>query len=159
MTTTATFQLHTLPPAVLERARSIGLDASGAPVRRIEAEGGEPLRCCLRNARPGDACLLFNFEPPLPAGTPYRELGAVFTHAEDCPGPEFLDRYPTAWYGRPQVLRAYDARGWIHPSTTVHDGRDPEAAIAAIFLHPEVVEIHSRNIAYGCYMFTITRCP
>ena len=159
MTTTATFQIHTLSPSVLERARSIGLDASGMAVARLSAEGGEPLRCCLRDARPGEKCLLFGYEPPLPAGTPYREMGAVFAHAEPCGGPEFHDRYPVGWYGRPQVLRAYDARGWIHPSTTVHDGSDPEAAVAEIFLHPEVVEIHSRNLAYGCYMFTITRCP
>ena len=55
------------------------------------------------------------------------------------------------------MLRAYDARGWIHPSTRVHDGSDPEAAIAAVLAHQDVVEVHSRNVAYGCYMFRVTR--
>jgi hypothetical protein len=54
------------------------------------------------------------------------------------------------------VLRAYDDRGWIHDATTVHDGENPEAVIAAMLAEPGVVEIHSRNIAYGCYMFAIT---
>ncbi|NYV74697.1 DUF1203 domain-containing protein, partial [Streptomyces sp. UH6] len=55
------------------------------------------------------------------------------------------------------VLRAYDARGRIHDATTVHDGTDPEAVIAAQFAHREVVQIHSRNIAWGCFMFRVTR--
>ncbi|MDQ3787294.1 MAG: DUF1203 domain-containing protein, partial [Actinomycetota bacterium] len=81
---------------------------------------------------------------------------AVFTHAGPCDGPE-TDGYPAQWVGRPQVLRAYDARGWIHPATRVHDGSDPDAAITAVLADPDVVEVHSRNVAYGCYMFTITR--
>lgn len=120
------------------------------------ASGGEPLRCCLRDARAGESLLLFNHEPPLP-DSPYREKGAVFTHATPCAGPESVTEYPADWRGRPQALRAYDARGWIHPSTRVHDGTDPEAAIAEVLSHPEVVEVHSRNLAYGCYMFRVTR--
>ena len=121
------------------------------------AGGGEPLRCCLRDATAGERIVLFNHTPPLPAPSPYEERGAVFTHADPCPGPASLTTYPSDWVGRPQALRAYDARGWIHPSTHVHDGTDPEAAIAAVFAHEEVVEAHSRNLAYGCYMFRITR--
>lgn len=119
------------------------------------ASGGEPLRCCLRDAKAGEEIVLFNFEPPLPPESPYREKGAVFTHTAPCDGP--VPGYPPDWVGRPQVLRAYDARGWIHPSTHMHDGSDPAAAIASVLVHPEVVEVHSRNVAYGCYMFRITR--
>jgi hypothetical protein len=155
-TTTSTFTVHALPADVLEQVRATGLDASGNPVAHLVAEGGEPLRCCLRDARHGEACLLFGYEPPLPP-SPYREIGAVFAHAEACPGPRDPGRYPADWYGRPQVLRAYDARGWIHPSTTTHDGHDPEAAIAAVLANPSVVQVHSRNIGYGCYMCTFTR--
>jgi len=53
-------------------------------------------------------------------------------------------------------LRAYDARGWIHPATRVHDGSDPEGAIAAVLGEPGVMELHSRNVAYGCFMFAVT---
>jgi hypothetical protein len=99
---------------------------------------------------------LGSYEPALPT-SPYREVGAVYAHAAACPGPAGRDTYPSDWYGRPQVLRAYDERGWIHPSTRVHDGTEPEAAIAEMLTDPEVVLIHSRNVAYGCYMFAVTR--
>ncbi|CRK58722.1 hypothetical protein [Alloactinosynnema sp. L-07] len=144
-----TFQIHAIPTADLTLIRATATE-------QITAEGGEPARCCLRDAVAGDDLLLANYEPPLPEGTPYRETGAVFVHAEPCAGPESTDRYPSDWHRRPQVLRAYDARGWIHPATTVHDGTDPESAIVKQLAEPGVAWIHSRNVAYGCYMFTIT---
>ena len=79
----------------------------------------------------------------------------MFAHADRCEG-YAGDGYPSAWFDRPQVLRAYDDRGWIHPATTVHDGSDPVAALAVVLAAPGVVEVHSRNIAYGCYMFAVT---
>lgn len=100
--------------------------------------------------------MLFGYEPPLPT-SPYREIGAVFAHAQPCTGPSSTEDYPADWRGRAQVLRAYDKRGWIHGASRVHDGKGPEAVLAAMFDEPEVVQIHSRNITYGCYMFTVTR--
>jgi hypothetical protein len=155
-TQTTTFSYLPLPSEVLDDLRASGRDASGNPIEHLVAEGGEPLRCCLRTAQPGEAAILFGYEPPLPA-SPYRAMGAVFAHAEGCDGPERSDAYPTDWYGRPQALRAYDERGWIHPATTTHDGSDPEAEIAAILADPTVVQLHSHNLAYGCYMFAVTR--
>jgi hypothetical protein len=55
------------------------------------------------------------------------------------------------------VLRAYDERGWIHPATSVHDGTDPERELAEVLATPDVVEVHSRNVAYDCWMFTAVR--
>jgi Protein of unknown function (DUF1203) len=158
MTTRSTvaFRTHALPVEVLDGVRASGVDASGNRVERIVAEGGDPLRCCLRNAEPGELLLLFGYEPPLPA-SPYREVGAVLAHAEPCAGPTDVNGYPPDWRGRPQVLRAYDNRGWIHDATRAHDGQDPEEVIAELLAEPAVVQIHSRNIAWGCYMFTITR--
>jgi hypothetical protein len=37
-----------------------------------------------------------------------------------------------------------------------HDGSDPETVISDMLAETEVVQIHSRNVAYGCYMFTVT---
>jgi hypothetical protein len=150
------FRVHALPADLLQAVRATGRGAAGGPVERVAAEGGEPLRCCLRDATRGEALMLFGYEPPLPP-SPYREIGPVFAHVEACPGNVAPDAYPPQWRGRSQVLRAYDARGWIHEATRVHDGTDPEAAIAAVLARPGVARIHSRNVAYGCYMFTITR--
>jgi len=149
------YQIKALPAATLEAVRATGRDVSGNPVERMTAGGGEPIRCCLRDAAPGEELMLFGYEPPLPP-SPYREVGAVFAHAGPCPGPAGAGTYPDGWRGRSQVLRAYDERGWIHPATRVHDGSDPEAAIAKVLAAPGVVQVHSRNVAYGCYMFTVT---
>jgi hypothetical protein len=132
------------------------LTERGADGVTMTATGGEPLRCCLRDAAEGEEILLFNYEPPLP-DSPYREKGAVFSHASPCEGPSSVTSYPADWVGRPQALRAYDSRGWIHPATRVHDGTDPAAALAEVLAEPGVVEVHSRNLAYGCYMFRVTR--
>ena len=153
--TATTFTVETIAEQDLDRARGGGLDVSGNPVAHVTLAGGEPLRCCLRDAEPGEAAILFGYEPQLPA-SPYREIGAVFAHATACAGPESQTGYPTAWRGRPQVLRAYDRRGWIH-TARVHDGDDPESAIGELLADPAVEQIHSRNVAYGCYMFTIRR--
>jgi hypothetical protein len=159
MTTTlhTTYAVRALPAALLDEVRSTGVDASGTPAEPVVAAGGEPLRCCLRDAGDGEALLLFGYRPPAPRG-PYQEVGPVFAHAEPCAGYAGAG-YPADWLARPQVLRAYDDRGWIHPATTVHDGTDPEAALAAVLAAPGVVEVHSRNIAYGCYMFAVTPLP
>jgi hypothetical protein len=143
------YLIHALPAPLLDEVRRSG------SYERIVASGGEPVRCCLRDAAAGEELMLFGYEPPLPA-SPYREVGAVFAHAAPCAGPA-AGSYPADWYGRPQVLRAYDERGWIHPATRTHDGADPEAAITAILADPSVVQVHSRNIAYGCFMFAATR--
>lgn len=154
MATHEQFTVHAVAAAVLAEVRSTDRDVSGNAVVRRTASGGEPLRCCLRDATAGEDIILFGYEPVLPP-SPYREVGAVFAHAADCGGPATTDEYPPAWRGRRQVLRAYDQRGWIR-AAVVHDGSRPEATIADLLSDPRVVQIHSRNVAYGCYMFTVT---
>jgi hypothetical protein len=153
--TTVTFEIIPLSEDLLANVRRERIDVSGNPVVEVTSSGGEPLRCCLRNAGPGEAIVLFGYEPLLPA-SPYREIGAVFAHAHRCPGPVEGGRYPSEWRYRPQVLRAYDQRGWISDAQT-HDGGDPESVITKMFENEAVVEIHSRNIACGCFMFLIRR--
>ncbi|MEV4516372.1 DUF1203 domain-containing protein [Dactylosporangium sp. NPDC049525] len=149
------FTIHAIDPGTLESVRGKGTDVSGNAIEAVVAGGGEPLRCCLRDAVDGERLILFGYEPVLPP-SPYREIGPVFAHAERCDGPAGTG-YPDGWRGRSQVLRAYDARGWIHPATRVHDGSDPEGVLAAILREPAVVRVDSRNVAYGCFMFTVTR--
>jgi hypothetical protein len=155
MSTTSKFRIRAIPTDVLARVRSSRRDASGNSIVAICAEGSEPLRCCLRGARPGEALILFGYEPPI-GNSPYREIGAVFAHAERCNGPAANDRYPAQWRDRPQVLRSYDQRGWIRDAV-VHNGTHPEAEIERLLADPEAVQLHSRNVAYGCFMFVVTR--
>jgi hypothetical protein len=152
---TETFRIHPIPGQVLDHVRSDGVDASGNPVEHVTAEGGEPLRCCLRNARAGESLLLFGYEPPI-GKSPYREIGAVFAHADRCEGKPASAEYPSDWRKKPQVLRSYDRRGWIRDAV-VHQGSNAEAEIARLLADPETVQLHSRNVAYGCFMFVVTR--
>jgi hypothetical protein len=153
--TTTTYRLLPMPPDVLADARAGRPDAWGHAAVGVTAVGGEPVRCCRTDAAAGERLLLVAFRPPLPRDdSPYQETGAVFVHAEVCAGPVSADAYPVGWLPRPQVLRAYDERGWIHPATRVHDGTDPERELAEVLATPGVVEVHSRNVAYGCWMFT-----
>lgn len=151
-----TFRIEIISDEALRTARDEGVDTSGNPVQRMAADGGEQLRCCLRGAVAGEPILLFGYEPVLPGPSPYREIGAVYAHATECSGPESVTAYPSHWRGEPQVLRAYDERGWIHPASRSHDGLDPERHIAEVLAVPGVVRIDTRNIAYGCYGFTVT---
>jgi hypothetical protein len=149
------FRIHALSDELLAQVRSSGLDVSGNRVEDVRAESGEPLRCYLRNARPGEQLILFGYEPPI-GKSPYREVGAVFAHAQSCAGTESSHSYPPEWRKKPQVLRSYNRRGWIRDAV-VHDGREPEGHVARLFADPEAVQLHSRNVAYGCYMFRVTR--
>ena len=79
----------------------------------------------------------------------------MFAHAAHCDQTP-AGAYPEDWLGRPGPARLRQA-GLVHAATRVHDGSDPDAATAEILADPGVVEIHSRTIAYGCYMFAITR--
>ncbi|MFI7071556.1 DUF1203 domain-containing protein [Micromonospora sediminicola] len=156
MTTTRTaFLIRPLPAEVLADLRRTGRDAGGQPPERHRAAGGEPLRCCLRDAEAGEPLLLFGYAPPLPPG-PYRELGPVFAHDAACAGPAEVTAYPVGWRGRPQVLRAYDRRGRIVGGRR-HDGDAPEAVVAELFADPAVDVLHSRNVVYGCWMFAVVR--
>ncbi|RZS33858.1 uncharacterized protein DUF1203 [Herbihabitans rhizosphaerae] len=149
------FQVHAIPPAVLDEVRATGRDVSSNPIVRVTADGGEPVRCCLNDARPGEKLILFGYAPPIDPASPYREIGAVFAHDDACAGTSHQG-YPCPWYGRRQVLRSYDQRGWI-VDTRVHDGSDPEAMIAELFADASAVQVHSRNIGHGCFMFAVTR--
>src|SRR5689334_17042214 len=62
-TATITFRIHPVPESVISAARERGVDANGRRVEHLTAEGGEPLRCCLSNALPGEALVLFGFSP------------------------------------------------------------------------------------------------
>jgi hypothetical protein len=152
---TSLFEISAIPTELLGRVYASRTDASGNPVVEVTATGGEPLRCCLRDALADEDLLLFGYEPPLPT-SPYREVGAIFTHAAPCGGPVTKTTYPSGWRGRPQVLRAYDQRGWISGGR-LHDGTGPEAVIMELFENKEVVELHSRNVEFGCYMFLVRR--
>ncbi len=115
--------------------------------------GGAPLRCCLRDSRPGEEILTAQVSPPGPQGA-YQETGPVFVHAEQCDGPE-RPGYPEDFRGRTQVFRAYSAAGRIVGGRVVAPDDDQEAVARELLAGDGVAFLHSRNLIYGCYMFAI----
>jgi hypothetical protein len=121
----------------------------------VDEDGGRPLRCCLRDSRPGERVALVSVTPDGPQGA-YRETGPVFLHADGCAGP--LDTgYPDEFRRRTQVFRAYDAAGAIVGGTVVEPGTGQEEAAARLLADPAVAFVQTRNVVHGCYMLTIRR--
>ncbi len=120
----------------------------------VDDQGGSPLRCCLRDSRPGERIVLASVSPPGPQGA-YAESGPVFLHAEPCDGA--VPGYPEEFRRRTQVFRAYSADGRIVARHVVRPDDDQEAAAEELLSDQDVAFLHSRNVVYGCYMFAIHR--
>jgi hypothetical protein len=119
----------------------------------IDPEGGAPLRCCLRDSRPGERIALASVTPPGPQGA-YAESGPVFLHADPCAGPDHAG-YPDEFRRRIQVFRAYSADGRIVGGQVVRPEEDQEAVAEELLGEADVAYLHSRNLVHGCYMFAI----
>jgi hypothetical protein len=144
-----------IPAGELDTIRMAGRDEAGNVLDiRVHAEGGAPLRCCLREARAGERLLLIAYTPPGTAGA-YAERGPVFIHAEHCDGYPTPHQYPPGLIGRPQVVRAYDRQGRIADGVLVADGHQAQGVIAELLGRPEVGLVHLRNVGYGCYNFSV----
>jgi hypothetical protein len=144
-----------ISPGELDRIRAAGRDEAGNPLPvQVHADGGAPLRCCLREARAGERLLLIAYTPPGTAGA-YAERGPVFIHADRCEGYLATGVYPPELAHRPQVVRAYDGQGRIADGVLVADGRQAQRVIAELLARPGVELVHLRNVGYGCYNFAV----
>ena len=150
------FAVTALPADELERIRERRVDDFGnafVPTVVTEA-GGTPLRCCLRDAEPGERVALIAWQPAS-VGGPYAEVGPVFVHAEACAGYVDTGRYPEGFRHRTQLLRAYDARGRQVDNLLV-DGAEADPVLSELIARPGVAFVHSRNPMAGCYMFAVS---
>ncbi len=144
-----------IPAAVLRQTRTAMTDEAGNRLTvAVDAEGGSPLRCCLRETRPGEEVLLIAYTPPGTAGA-YAERGPVFIHAEACPGYLTPGMYPPELSHRQHVVRAYDGQGRIADGILVADGERALPVIRALLARPDVELVHLRNVGYGCYNFAV----
>jgi hypothetical protein len=140
-----------IPAGELDAIRMAGRDEAGNVLEiQVHAEGGAPLRCCLREARAGERLLLIAYTPPGTAGA-YAERGPVFIHADRCDGYLTPHDYPPELAHRPQVVRAYDRHGAIADGVLAADGQQAAAVIADLLGRPEVDLVHLRNVGHGCY--------
>ncbi|MFB8028148.1 DUF1203 domain-containing protein [Streptomyces sp. NPDC056465] len=160
------YEARPIGPDTLEELRTA--DDAGRPcVPYTATEGGEPLRCCLRGAVPGERIALVSYAPlrrwaaetwARPGA--YDEQGPVFVHAEECEGPAG-DRpgYPFSRAGALRTVRRYDADGRIAGGRLLEIPADEEkgfdAAFAEAFADPDVALVHVRAVEYGCFHFEV----
>jgi len=148
-----TFLIEAIPADTLTTIRATGRDEAGNMPRAVtDDDGGSPLRCCLRDALPGEHLLLISYTPPGVTG-PYAERGPVFIHAESCDGYQDTTAYPHALGHRKQIVRGYDQDGNMATATIVTDGHEAERELTTILARPDIRVAHVRNVAAGCYNF------
>lgn len=150
-------RIAALSDTFLARVRA-GTDDLGQPVERHVAQGGEPLRDCLRRAVPGEAILLASYCPFTVAG-PYKEYGPVFVSASPQPAPR-RDALPVdgeqPYLGASFVLRAYSREERIVDAiltTASAAARDLDVFLA----RDDVAFVLARFAAYGCYALRVER--
>ena len=151
---TGALTFEAIPAAELAEIRAAGRDEAGNSLTVQADNGGSPVRCCLRETRPGERVMLIAYTPPGPAGA-YAERGPVFVHADPCEGYPTPRRYPPGLRHRMQVVRAYDRQGRIADGVLAADGLQAEAVIAEMLARPDVELVHLRNVGYGCYNFAV----
>jgi hypothetical protein len=102
-------RVHAIDPARLNVVRTTGEDAHGNQLRPFAATGqGEPLRCCLGYAEPGEQITLISYAP-FERPSVWREVGPVYIHAAPCEGYTPTGRLPEQLATGPRVLRTYRA--------------------------------------------------
>jgi hypothetical protein len=151
---TGALTFEAIPAAELAEIRAAGRDEAGNSLTVQADNGGSPVRCCLRETRPGERVMLIAYTPPGTAGA-YAERGPVFVHADPCEGYPTPRRYPPGLRHRMQLVRAYDRQGRIADGVLAADGLQAEAVIAEMLARPDVELVHLRNVGYGCYNFAV----
>jgi hypothetical protein len=164
---TVAYEVEAIAPEVLKELRHA--DDAEQTYRPHSAEGGEPLRCCLRKGVAGESLLLVSYAPllrwaaerPEADPGPYLERGPVFIHADECDGPAGSG-YPMAMHGPQRVLRTYTAKGRIAGGRLIELGPDQAPAemdrnIKELLADPEVALIHVRAVVFGCFLFEVRR--
>ena len=142
----------------LASALAAGVDHGGNPIEPfVDVEGGWPLRCCLRDADPGDEIAIIAWSP-FPWSGPYAEVGPVVVHTSGCPGPDAAGTLPNDMAARPMVLRPYGPDRQIAYHRVRHlDAGSPVADhVDELLALDDVVMVHGRNVTGGCYAFTAT---
>jgi hypothetical protein len=149
--------VHAIDPARLDGVRSTGADGHGNQLRPFAATGeGEPLRCCLRYAEPGEQITLMSYAP-FESPSVWREVGPVYIHAARCDGYKTTGRLPEQLATGPRVLHTYRADNTMNyeHNTVVTDGADLEPIIEHLLSEPDVATVHVRTLAPQCFLYAV----
>jgi len=149
--------VRAIDPACLDGVRAAREDGHGNQLRPFAATGqGEPLRCCLRCAEPGEQITLISYAP-LEYPSVWREVGPVYIHAAKCAGYTPTGRLPVQLATGPRVLRTYradDTMNYEH-NTVVADDADLQPIIERLLSEPDVAAVHVRTLAPQCFLYAV----
>ncbi|HEY2298441.1 MAG TPA: DUF1203 domain-containing protein [Jatrophihabitans sp.] len=156
MTKTKTFTVHAIAPERVAGIRAARADGHGNELVPFQAGGGEPLRCCLRTADAGESIALISYAP-FETPSPWREVGPVYIHTDECAGHDD-DDLPVDLRTGPRLLRTYRADGTMNyaHNTLVADGEDIEATVTALLAESDVARVHVRTVLPQCFLYEIT---
>jgi hypothetical protein len=97
---------------------------------------------------------------PFAAPSPWREVGPVFVHVDDCGGyrPAAVDALPEALRAGPQLLRTYRADETMNyeHNTVVADGEDIAPVLERLLGQPDVAIVHVRTLLPQCFLYAVT---
>jgi len=148
---------HAIDPTRLEAVRDAGEDGHGNAFAPYAAAGeGEPLRCCLRYARPGEPIALISYAP-FEQPSPWREVGPVYVHAERCAGYDATAGLPDELRRGPRVLRTYRPDGTMnYDHNTLVGDEDLEPVVEKLLALPDVGTVHVRTVLPQCFVYAVT---
>ena len=159
MTTATGLRVKAISQVHLDTIRDSGADGHGNELRPFTASGeGEPLRCCLRYAEPGEDITLISYAP-FDHPSVWTEVGPVYIHAARCDGYVPTGRLPEQLAAGPRVLRTYradDSMNYDH-NTVVTDEMDLEPIVGRLLAETGVATVHVRTLAPQCFLYAVTR--
>ena len=125
-------------------------------VRRVaDRKPGFPCRVSLRDAEPGDAVLLLNYEH-LAVASPYRSRHAIYVRENAERASPGIDEVPEVLRTRLLSLRAFDGEGMMVEADVV-PGQEAHAVIRRMLGNPRVKFLHAHNAKQGCFAARIDR--
>ncbi|HEY5107485.1 MAG TPA: DUF1203 domain-containing protein [Caulobacteraceae bacterium] len=116
---------------------------------------GFPDRIELRDAEPGEAVILVNYEHQS-AATPFRSRHAIFVLEGAVAAYDRVDAVPAVLRPRPLSLRAFDGDDMMIDADLC-DGREIERLIERLLGEPRVAYIQAHHARRGCYAARIER--
>ena len=132
------------------------IEAGRVPAqRRVHEDRGAPCRQCLRVNEPGEAMLLFTYQP-FRGDSPYAVPSPVFLHAEPCATHVGGELPAFVREGGLRAVRSYDAAHAIHEGEAV-PAEEVASTIERLLDDKCAAYVHVHCAVNGCFTFRADR--
>ncbi len=151
------FHIEPLADALVRAVRESTSDERGVAARKVTAQDPRyPCRSCLKEAGLGAQVLLVSVNP-FETDSPYAQRSPVFI-CVDCERAAETETMPEIVTSRRVNLRAFGSEEtMLYRHSTIVEGREASAAIAAIFQDEAVEKVHIHTALHGCYLARAVR--